>query len=368
MPDKRPDVAIYLRLLYGGGAERVMVNLMQGFVERGLRVDLVMNKADGPYLSEVPPEVKIVDLKAPRMLAGLPKLASYLRREQPQALLSGLHYNNEIALWAKRLGFSSTRVVVSEHNTLSIHSQRRSTGWRSPVLARLFYPLADGIVAVSRGVAKDLANVTGLRDSRIQTIYNPVVTPEMLEKSKATLEHPWFQAGEPPVILAVGRLEPQKDFPTLIEAFAKVREVRPAKLVILGSGREGSKLKSLVSKLNLDDDVAMPGFVKNPYPYIKQASVYVLSSAWEGLPTVTIEALALGTPVVATDCPSGSAEILDNGKYGTLVGVGDRQAMAEAILKVLSVNSQPVDPDWIQQFDLETATQKYLEVLNLSVK
>jgi glycosyltransferase involved in cell wall biosynthesis len=190
----------------------------------------------------------------------------------------------------------------------------------------------------------------------------------MLEKSKATLEHPWFQAGEPPVILAVGRLEPQKDFPTLIEAFAKVREARPAKLVILGSGKESSKLKSLVSKLNLDDDVAMPGFVKNPYPYIKQASAYVLSSAWEGLPTVTIEALALGTPVVATDCPSGSAEILDNGKYGTLVGVGDRQAMAKAILKVLSVNSQSVAPDWIQQFDLETATQKYLQVLNLSVK
>lgn len=368
MSEKRPDVAIYLRLLYGGGAERVMVNLMHGFVDRGLKVDLVMNKADGPYLSQVPPEVRIVDLKAPRMLSGLPKLAGYLRKEKPIALLSGLHYNNEIALWAKALALSSTKVIVSEHNTLSIHAQRRSTDRWSPVLARLFYPLADGIVAVSRGVAKDLANVTGLRESRIQTIYNPVVTPEMLEKSKATLEHPWFQAGEPPVILAVGRLEPQKDFPTLIEAFAKVREARPAKLVILGSGKESSKLKSLVSKLNLDDDVAMPGFVKNPYPYIKQASAYVLSSAWEGLPTVTIEALALGTPVVATDCPSGSAEILDNGKYGTLVGVGDRQAMAKAILKVLSVNSQSVAPDWIQQFDLETATQKYLQVLNLSVK
>lgn len=366
MPEKRPDIAIYLRLLYGGGAERVMVNLMHGFVGQGLKVDLVTNKADGPYMKQVPPEVRIVDLKAPRMLAGLPKLASYLRREQPQALISGLHYNNEIALWAKRLGFSSTRVIVTEHNTLSIHAQRRSTDRWSPLLAKLFYPLADGIVAVSRGVAKDLADVTGLPATRIQVIYNPIISPELLEKSQVELDHPWFETGEPPVILGVGRLEPQKDFSTLIRAFALLRQKQVARLVILGSGRERKKLLALARELDLENDVAIINFSQNPYTYIARSAVYVLSSAWEGFGNVIVEALSLGTPVVCTDCPHGPAEILDNGKYGELVRVGDSQAMAEAILKVLSGKIESVDAVWLEQFTRETVTQKYLDVLEVN--
>ena len=367
MPEKRPDVAIYLRLLYGGGAERVMVNLMQSFVEQGLKVDLVMNKADGPYLSQVPPEVRIVDLKAPRMLAGLPKLAGYLRREKPMALLSGLHYNNEIALWAKALALSSTKVIVSEHNTLSIHAQRRSTDRWSPLLAKLFYPWADGIVAVSQGVAQDLAEVTGLPAERIKVIYNPIITPEMLANSQEPLERPWFEAGEPPVILGVGRLEPQKDFPTLLRAFAKVRQVQPARLMILGSGREREKLNSLVEELGLKEDVAIVGFVKNPYPYIRRSAVYVLSSAWEGFGNVVVEALAQGTPVVSTDCPNGPAEILDGGKYGELVSVGDTEAMAGAILKVLSGNYKSVDPNWLDQFTGKNSAQKYFNLMGISI-
>ena len=369
MPEnrQRPDVAIYLRLLYGGGAERVMVNLMHGFVEEGLKVDLVMNKADGPYLSQVPPEVRIVDLKAPRMLSGLPKLAGYLRKEKPMALLSGLHYNNEIALWAKALGFSSTKAIVSEHNTLSIHAQRRSTDRWSPLLAKLFYPLADGIVAVSQGVAQDLAEVTGLPAERIRVIYNPIITPQMLANSEEPLDRPWFEPGEPPVILGVGRLEPQKDFPTLIRAFAKVREVRPARLMILGSGRDREKLDSLVRELGLKEDVAIVGFVKNPYPYIKRAAVYVLSSAWEGFGNVIVEALALGTPVVATNCPSGPQEILADGKYGDLVSVGDSEAISEAILRVLSDNYKSVDSNWLDQFTGKNSAKKYLELMDISL-
>lgn len=365
MPKDKPHVAVYLRLLYGGGAERVMVNLMRGFVEQGVQIDLVLNKVDGPYLAQVPSEVRIVDLKAPRMLAGLPKLADYLRQEQPVALLSALHYNNEIALWAKRLAGVSTRVVVSERNTLSIHARNRSTDRWSPLLSRLFYPWADGIVAVSHGVARDLAQVTGLSLERIRVIYNPV-NPELLHKSNESLEHPWFQTGEPPVILAIGRLEEQKDFPTLIQAFAKVRQQKPARLVILGSGRERQNLNALARQLNLENDIAILGFVKNPYPYLKQAAVFALSSAWEGLPNVIIEALALGTPVVSTNCPSGPSEILDNGKYGWLVPIGDNEAMAEAILGVLSGQAKLVDSTWLEQFTLETATQNYLDALGIS--
>ncbi len=366
MSNNTPDIAIYLRLLYGGGAERVMVNLMQGFVKQGLKVDLVMNTVDGPYMKQVPPEVRIVGLKAPRMVEGLPKLAGYLRREKPSVLLSGLHYNNEIALWAKRLSGTSTRVFVSEHNTLSIHARNRRSDRLAAILSRLFYSWADGIVAVSRGVAKDLAKVTHLPQQRIQTIYNPIITPDLFEKSAVAIDHPWFATGQPPVIIGAGRLEEQKDFPSLIRAFAIVRKVLPARLVILGSGKDRQLLNNLVRELGLKDDVGFFGFVDNPYGYIARSHVFVLSSAWEGFGNVIVESLALGTPVVSTNCPNGPAEILDNGKYGELVSVGDIEAMAQAILKVLSGNSKSVDPGWLEQFTLASVTLQYLDLMGIS--
>ena len=368
MLNNKLHVAFYLRLLYGGGAERVMVNLMHGLVDQGIKVDLVMNTASGPYLDQVDSRVRIVNLQTPRLLLGLPKLAGYLRREKPTALISGLHYANEIALWAKQLALVPTSVIVTEHNTLSIHAQRRSTDRWSPLLAKLFYPLASEVVAVSQGVAKDLAQVTGLAESRIRVIYNPIVSSELLAKSQQPLEHPWFQAGELPIILGVGRLEAQKDFPTLINAFAQVRRIKPCRLVILGSGRDRQQLNTLVKKLGLEKDVAFLGFVDNPYTYIAKAAVYVLSSAWEGFGNVLVEAMAVGTPVVATDCPNGPAEILDRGKYGFLIPVGDCDAMSKAILQVLSGNTKQINEAWLDRFRLENITNKYLELINLGEK
>jgi glycosyltransferase involved in cell wall biosynthesis len=280
-------------------------------------------------------------------------------------MLSALHYANEIAVWAKRFAGTSTRVIVSEHNTFSQAIQHTSKTKRRllPFFVRHFYPWADSIVAVSQGVANDLARSTGLLRESIQAIYNPVITPELLEKTKEPLEHPWFAPSEPPVILGVGKLEAQKDFPTLIRAFAQVRQVRPARLMILGWGPDRPKLEALVRELGLEADVSLSGYVDNPYPYMAKASVFVLSSAWEGLPTVLIEAMAVGTPVVSTDCPSGAAEILGSGKYGLLTPVGDSQALAKAILEVLSNQLPAVDPNWLEQFSLPVSTRQYLDVL-----
>jgi glycosyltransferase involved in cell wall biosynthesis len=237
----------------------------------------------------------------------------------------------------------------------------------APLTARIFYPWADGIVTVSQGVARDLAQITGVPLERIQVIYNAVLTPELRESTKEPMNHPWFAPGEPPVVLGAGRLVEQKDFPTLIRAFAQVRRVRPARLIILGSGREQKRLEALVQELSIKEDVGWVGFVKNPFAYMAHSAVFVLSSAWEGLPTVLIEAMAAGASVVSTNCESGPAEILDNGKYGSLVAVGNSEAMAEAILNVLSSTSKSVDSCWLDQFTLETATQKYLDLLGISV-
>ncbi|MEA5566435.1 glycosyltransferase [Anabaena sp. UHCC 0399] len=363
-----PHVAIFLRTLVGGGAKRVMLNLANTLTEQNFKVDLVLSHLGGPYLSQVSSKVRIVDLKAPKLPLSLPKLVSYLRQNKPLNLLSALHYPCEVAIWAKYISGVSTQVIVSERNTLSQEAKYSPeiTARLTPLAARLFYPLADKVIAISKGVANDLAQITKIPAESIQVIYNPVITQEILHKAQESVEHPWFQPGELPVILSVGRLMQQKDFPILIRAFARVLKVRSARLVILGSGRERSHLDKLVRELGLQDHVAMLGFQKNPYAFMARASVFALSSAWEGFGNVLVEAMALGTPVVSTDCPNGPGEILNRGKYGLLVPVGDDAAMAEAIVNTLSGNCPTVDSHWLEQFTSHAAMNKYIKLLDIA--
>lgn len=368
MSQVSPDIAVFLRSLSGGGAERVMLNLARNFSSMGFNVDLLLARCEGPYLKDVPPDIRLVDLKSPQVAMSLPKLITYLRRYCPTSLLTGLHYPSEIALWAKRLSGVSTRVVVSERNHLSMKAKNYNqlSVRLTPLMARLFYPWADGITTVSRGLAEDLAKITGLPLEQIEVIYNPTITPEISVLAEMPVEHPWFSLGEPPVILGVGRLYPQKDFSTLIRAFARIRKALSARLMILGTGPEEAKLKALVQQLGLEDAVAMPGFVDNPYAYMAKSSVLAMSSVWEGLGNVLIEAMAVGTPVVSTDCPSGPAEILNYGEYGVLTPVGNDCALADGILSVLSEPKKLVDPSWLEQFTPQACTHRYLDVLGLS--
>jgi glycosyltransferase involved in cell wall biosynthesis len=375
-------IALFLRSLSGGGVERVMLNLANGFADRGYLVDLVLLKAEGINLPRVKPEVRIIDLntasasntkkiKFPTSLQSvrsLPALTQYLRQEQPAALLSAAHFPNEIAVIAKHLARVSTRIVVSEHTTLSIEATtgEQLTSRFAPLAARLTYPFANRVVAVSKGAAADLTQVAGISPKRVQVIYNPVIHPEMLEQVKEPLDHPWFQSGEPPVILGVGRFVAAKNFSMLVRSFALLRQQRPARLILLGGGREHPQLEALAKELGVSDDVALLGFAKNPYPYMAQSAVLALTSQYEGLANVLVEAMAVGTPVVATDCKSGPAEILDSGKYGKLVPVHDDQAMADALLTTLSNQATPVDSAWLQQFTLDTVIEQYLNVLGLN--
>jgi glycosyltransferase involved in cell wall biosynthesis len=233
------------------------------------------------------------------------------------------------------------------------------------VLARWLYPKAYKVVAVSQGVAADTARFYRLPLDKVEFIYNPVVTPELISLSMQPVEHPWFSPGEPSVILGVGRLTRQKDFSTLLRAFALVRRERPMRLVIVGDGEERARLCALAHQLGIDEDVLLAGFDANPYRYMRRASVFVLSSRWEGLPSVLIEAIACGTPVVSTDCPSGPREILEDGKWGKLVPVGDPDKLAEAIIDTLD-NPPAYDPAVrAADFSVERAVEGYLNALGL---
>jgi glycosyltransferase involved in cell wall biosynthesis len=358
-------IALFLPDLTGGGAERVMVNLARGLAHRGLQVDLVLVRASGPLLPEIPAEVRVVELDSGKVLVSLPALVRYLRRERPRALLSTLNTANIVAIWARRIARSPVRVVVRQSNTLSrTGAAARGTSKLVPFLVRHSYQWADEIIAVSDGVARDLVLTARLPGVRVRVVPNPVITPELLAAAGEPICHPWFGDEGAPVVLGVGRLTRQKDFATLIRAFGRVRRRREARLLILGEGPDRPCLEELARSLGLEDDVALPGFVSNPSAYMARAAVFVLSSAWEGLPAVLIQALAVGTPVIATDCESGPREILGDGRFGRLVPVGDEAAIARAVLDLLGELQPPVPREAWSRFAHEHAVGEYLRILD----
>jgi glycosyltransferase involved in cell wall biosynthesis len=365
---KKTSVGVFLPALAGGGAEKAMLHLAHGLAERGIKTDLVLAEAEGDYLEQVPSDVRLIDLKSkfPIVLSKTLALQRYLQREQPTVLFSALDIVSS-SLWAKWSSRVPTRVVMCVQTYLSEqfrHDESSTLKKLRPQMVRWLYPRSDELVAASKGTAADLAQITDLPLDRIRVIYNPVVTPEVLQKSQAPVDHPWFAPGELPVILGVGRLVNQKDFFNLINAFAQVRRMRPARLMILGEGEQRQQLEDLILSLGLENDVAMPGFVDNPYAYMSKAAVFALSSKYEGFGNVVAEAIATGTPVVSTDCPSGPAEILDNGNYGKLVPVSDPTALAKAILETLD---HPIDPEILKrrslQFSTDCVVDQYMEVL-----
>jgi len=357
-----------------GGVERITATMLQHLASRGERVDLLLRVAAGEFLSEIPAGVRVIELGRPH-LPALARLVAYLRRERPRNLLAFMYPQNEFALLARWLAGTRVRTLVSVRSMLG--GQEEIVGFRSKLvcrvhawfvrrLARVCYPLADQLVTVSEGAASDVVAVTGMPRSRIAIIRNPVVRPQLFARAAEPATHPWLAGGGPPVILGVGRLHRIKDFATLIEAFALVRSRRDSRLLILGEGPERAALTRLARARGVAADVDLHGFTGNPYPAMRAAAVLALTSRFDALPAVLVEALALGTPIVATDCPSGPGEILCGGRYGELVSVGDAEGVAAAILRVLEGRSaaRPANGEWLDQFREETAMERYVGLLD----
>jgi glycosyltransferase involved in cell wall biosynthesis len=349
-----------------------MVSLANAFAVEGFAVDLVVGQASGPNKNRVSRLVNVVELKRHRLLSCLPALALYLYRAVPTVMLSTPNQANIVAILARRLAGVETRLIVREASTLSLAASNATNrrGHLRPFYTRLFYGKADGIVAISEGVADDLAACARIDRTRISVIYNGIDVLETLCEAAEPVDHAWLRPGEPPVILGAGRLHKSKDFPTLIRAFAKLRRRCEARLIILGEGEERVKLQALILDLGVKRDAELPGFVKNPFAYMARARVFAFSSAWEGFGNVVLEALACGTPVVSTDCPSGPAEILDGGTYGTLVPVGDDAALAETLARALEAPADPLSIRRCQEralsFSRAKIVKQYLDVLGLS--
>ena len=361
-------ISFFLPTLHGGGAERVVINLLKGLYEKdsNISLDLVLGSAEGPYLKQIPKQVRVINFCAGRVLKSAIPLMNYLQEVKPFALVSHMNHANVIAVVAKYLSQTETKLILVEHNTLSADKSKLFRGRFVPFFMKLFYPHADQIIGVSQAVSRDLENKLNLPEGRVKSIYNPVVDTDLIDRANLPIEHSWFQKADYPVVLAAGRLTEQKDFATLIKAFALLRKNTKIRLVILGEGELRNDLEKLVRKLDITEDVDMPGFVDNPYQYMKNASVFVLSSEWEGFGNVLIEAMACGCPVVSTDCPNGPKEILASGEYGPLVPIENAQALSQAIVQVIN---NPLKKELLQYrasyFSVKRSTDNYCKAIGI---
>lgn len=363
-------LAMVLADLARGGIGKMRVHLANAFAAEGVAVDLLLARTDSPYRALIGDGVRVVELGTSHAWFGVPRTALYLLRERPDVVLTQRSRVNALVLRSRAL----CGLKMPVHSTFNTN-QSAQLASLAPAKARTqlaqmrrWYPENDGLIAISHGVADDAAALLGLDRAAMRIIYNPVVTPELHARAAEPPAHAWFTDGGAPVLLAVGRLEPQKDFATLLDAFARFTAGGgDYRLLILGEGKLRGALEARVAQLGLASRVALPGFVGNPYPYMAAARLLVMSSAWEGLGNVLVEALALGTPVVSTDCPNGPAEILEHGRHGRLVPVGDAAALADAIAATLAA---PLPAAQLQaataRFTLATAAAQYLDALGLT--
>jgi glycosyltransferase involved in cell wall biosynthesis len=353
--------------LTDGGAQRAVVKLVSGMCERGLAVDLVLVNKEGVHLRSVDARARLFVLGSGRVATSVMPLARYMRRARPAAFVSFLTHANVAAVAARALARVELRLALVEQNTVSAYrSDLRRDSWL-PAFVRHTYPRAEAVVGVSDGVARDLISHLGVPAHKVSVIHNPVVDNALLEAAGAPAGHAWFEDDSARVLIASGRLTPQKDFPTLLQAFRLLRSKMPARLIILGEGEERGRLEALRDALGLAGDVDLHGFVENPYAYMSRADAFVLSSRWEGLPTVLIEALACGCPVVATDCPSGPREILEGGKHGELVTVGDAAALCDAMARVMQIRpDRQALREHALKYSVAQAVSQYIELLGVA--
>ncbi len=362
-------ISFLIPSLEGGGAERVVINLIREFSKKeDLNVELLVLKKRGNFFKYVPENCKIYNLNTKKALFSLSKIIKYIKTNKPYVIISNITHMNIISMVSKIFSKTKTKFILIEHLNINYTFKEQNYFYRFlfPILVYLTYRFADLIIAVSIGVKDSIISKYRFLEKKVKVIYNPIDVEEILNKKCEKIDHPWFNQNKIPIIISAGRLNPQKDFQTLLKAFSIVREKRKVFLVILGDGEERENLIKLAKNLGIYEYLWMPGFVDNPYKYISKSNLFILSSKSEGFANVIVEALACGTRVISTDCESGPREILKDGKYGKLVNVGDYKKLAEEILIELDNNvyDKNILIERAKDFDSKKIANEYLNVLN----
>lgn len=367
---RRPRLAVLISFSGDGGVERMITNLCAEFAQH-VDVDLLALKLGGGHAQRIAPTVNVMPLKSRHAWTSVSEIADYLRRVRPDAMLVAKDRAGRAALKAQARAKVDVPVFIRLGTNLSAALERKDafSRWLRVTPMRRLYPRAAGVIAVSEGVRQDTLRVTRLDAARVHVIRNPVITARLAGQAAAPVPHEWLADKREPVVLGLGRLTAQKDFPTLLRAFARLQAQQPSRLIVLGEGpRPGDRERheQLAQALGVADRVCFPGFQANPYAWLSRADLFVLSSAWEGSPNALTEALALGVPCVSTDCPSGPAELLDGGRFGPLVAVGDDAAMAGAMLATLRA---PLPAETLRaavaEYRADLSARRYLHLMGL---
>lgn len=364
-----PHLAIFMSFSGQGGVEQMMLNLMEAMIDRGVSIDLIAVNKTGFNLAErLPPQVKLIESRNKHSKTAILTLVGYLKQHQPKVLFVAKERGLQAALIAKALSRQKQlKISVRLGTNISAFLQTKPPLIRllRQSLSRWTLQGAHQIIAVSDGVANDIVSFLPCVKNRVHVIPNPVTTPRFLTQPISTPSHPWLQNKSEPLILAAGRLTQQKGFDCLLRAFAQVNKTQPCRLIILGDGALRDDLLALAESLQIREKIDLPGYIAGIWPYLSQADLFVLSSRWEGSPNVLTEALALGIPVVATDCPSGPKEILQQGRYGTLVPIDDDQALAQAMLQTLK-NPLPADTlkSAVSEYRSDLSAVRYLQIIH----
>jgi glycosyltransferase involved in cell wall biosynthesis len=343
-----------------------MLRLADNFCRRGLQVRVAVLKREGELLGTPLADLPIDEIGGGRF-TSIPRLARYLRSRRADAIISFMTYTNVVTVLAQVMSARSGKIVVTEHNAFS-----RSIRSRRLIVKLFFYMVpivyrwASSVVCVSHGVRDDLAAATRLPRRLLTTVYNPVITDELLSRSLEPVHHRWLVRKTCPVVLAVGRLQRAKNYPMLFEAVRQLKGRFNCRLLVLGEGELREELATEIARLGLADTVDLLGFQANPMAFMRRADVLALASDWEGLSNVLIEAMAVGCPVVSTDAPYGPREVLQDGRFGRLVPVGDAAAFARALEDTLRC---PGDPEprmaWARSFTVDACAERYLQLAGL---
>ena len=359
-------LAIVIGSLQMGGAEKAAVHLANEFERRGIRVDMVMVNAKGEFISHLEPGVRVIDLKARHTRRAGKPFRNYILKEQPEIVIAIQSHVQLMVLMTRHKHRFTFPVILNEQSIFSSNVPAR--GLKNiliRILAKKYFPLADAVAAVSTATAKDFTVCFPELNGRVDVIYNPVLPSVLTKETISVPDHPFFQTQEIPLIMSAGRLNPSKDFNTLLKAVSIVRKQIPVHLMILGEGEERENLLRQAKELQITESFSLPGFIPNPMSWMNYASVFVLSSKYEGLPFVLVEAMSVGCPVISTDCPGGSSEILGNGTYGRMVPVGDPERMAEAIVFTLKNRiNKSILQKRASDFSAGSVVNNYLELID----
>jgi glycosyltransferase involved in cell wall biosynthesis len=333
---KQRKIAFFSYDMRVGGAEKMILTLLPQFIKAGYFIDLVLIKKAGAFLSDIDPRVNIISLKKEHVSQSLIPLIRYFKKSKPDVFISNLTHLNIVTIIAKFFSGTRSKIIITEHSSITTNNLQK--GGKEGILvflARFLYPLADKTVVVSDGAAQNLIEAIKINPNKVQSIYNPIDMDRIRILSREKIDEFWLTEKSIPVLVAIGRLEQEKNFSFLLNVFQTLTKKRKARLLILGEGSERQMLEQQMIAYGIENDVKLLGIKTNPYPYISNADILVCTSKYEGFNITLAESLACGTPVISLNCPYGPAEILDNGTYGQLISPGDRDGMVNAIIAAI---------------------------------